>query len=108
MKTCDLYGFGNDDLEAAKLAVEQALGIRLTAHESLYFAGNYYRLGRLGEEHFILRRNIDPFDGEPAELEFPEVGILLYVNETERPRELEQILTTKTPGLLLLRRGELD
>jgi hypothetical protein len=108
MKTCDLYGFRNDDLEAAKLAVERSLGVRLAAHESLYLGGNYYRLGGLGGEHFILRRNIDLLDDEPAELEFPEIGILLYVNETEQARDLEQILTAKIEGLLLLRREELD
>jgi hypothetical protein len=108
MRTDDLYGFRYDDLETARAAVEHALGIRLAAHESSYFGGDYYRLGRMREEHFILRRNIDLLDNEPAELEFPKMGILLYVEGTERSRELEQILTSKIPGLLLLRRKELD
>jgi hypothetical protein len=29
MKTYDLYGFDHDDLEAARVAVEQALGVQL-------------------------------------------------------------------------------
>lgn len=103
MKTHDLYGFGHDDLEAARVAVEQALGIRLIAHESLH-RGDYYRLGRIGEEEFVLQRNFDPFYEEVIENEFPEMHILLYVDETERSEELEQILTSKIPGLKLLRR----
>ncbi len=102
MKTYDLYGFTHDDLEAARVAVEQALGIRLEPHESFYI-GDYYRLGTVGEENFELRRNVDPLDGEPAEQAFPEIGVLLYVNGTERSGELEQILSTKIPGLRLLR-----
>jgi hypothetical protein len=58
----------------------------------------------VGEENFELRRNVDPLDGEPAEQAFPEIGVLLYVNGTERSRELEQILTTRIAGLRLLRR----
>jgi len=108
MRTDDLYGFKHDNLEAARIAVEQALGIRLVAHESLYLGGDYYRLGSMREEHFILRRNIDLLDNEPAELEFPEAGILLYVEGTKRSEELEQILTTRIAGLRLLRRKKFD
>lgn len=106
MKTYDLYGFRHEDLEAARRAVEQALGIRLIAHESSYI-GDYYKLDTMGEESLELRRNIDPLDNEPAELEFPDIGVLLYIHGTERAKELEQMLTTKIPGLCLLRRREL-
>jgi len=51
--------------------------------------GDYYRLGSMREEHFILQRNVDLLDNDPAELEFPEAGILLYVEGTERSEELE-------------------
>lgn len=103
MKTYDLYGLSTDDLEAARLAVEQALGIKLVAHESLYFGGDYYRLGRGREEHLILRRNKDSFDAEPAELKFPQARILFYVDGTERSEEIEMLLT-KLPNIALLRR----
>lgn len=106
MPTCDLYGLKVENLESARIMIEQALGFHLAEHESLYLGGSYYRWGNLGQEHFILQRNIDPFDNEPAELEFPEITILLYVNETERPIELEQILTAKIPNIKLLRRKE--
>ena len=104
MKTYDLYGFSEDDLEAARLAIERSLGIRLAAHESLYLGGDYYRLGHGGEEHFVLRRNIDPFDTEPAESKFPQARILFYVNETERPEEIEMLLLKQLPNVVLLRR----
>jgi hypothetical protein len=103
MKTNDLYGFSTDDLEATRLAIEQALGIRLVAHESLYLGGDYYRLGHGDEEQFVLRRNIDLLDAEPAELKFPQARILFYVNETERSEEIEMLLT-KLPDITLLRR----
>ena len=107
MEICDLYGFTTDNLEAARTEIEHALGIRLAAHESLYHGGDYYRLGSLGEEHFILQRNIDLIDSEPLESEFSEKKVLLYINETGRPEELEQLLTTKIHGLQLLRRHKL-
>jgi len=104
MKTSDLYGFSTDGLEATRLAIEQALGIRLVAHESLYLGGDYYRLGRGHEEQFVLRRNIDLLDAEPAELKFPQARILFYVNETERPEEIQKLLI-ELPDIALLRRG---
>ncbi len=103
MKTFDLYGFNTDDLEAARLGIERALGIRLVALESLYLGGDYYRLGYGDEEQFVLRRNIDLLDGEPAELKFPQAQILFYVNATSRPEEIEKLLT-KLPDIALLRR----
>ncbi|ABQ90459.1 hypothetical protein RoseRS_2076 [Roseiflexus sp. RS-1] len=106
MKTYDLYGFDHDDLEAARVAVEQALGVQLAPHESLH-RGDYYRLDTVGEENFELQRNFDPFYEEVVEDEFPEISILLYVNGTERPEELERILTARIPNLRLLRRETL-
>ena len=106
MKTYDLYGFRHWDLEAARVAVEHALNIRLIPHYSSYI-GDYYRLDTIGEESFELRKNIDPLDNEPAEQEFPEIGVLLYVEGTDRAEEIEHILTTKIPELRLLRRRKI-
>ncbi len=101
--TNDLYGFKDGDLEHARMAVEQALDVRMVPHESLYL-GDYYRLGSSGQENMVLRRNVDPLDGEPAEQAFANMPLLLYVTDTDRPEELQQILTSKIPGLTLLRR----
>jgi hypothetical protein len=107
MKTFDLYGFRKDNLEDARIAFQQALGVTMVPRDSLYLGGSYYRYASSGQENFMIRRNLDPFDGEPAELDFPDMPVLLYVNETERSRELEQILTTNIPSLVLLRRREI-
>ncbi len=106
LKTYDLYSLASD-LENARAAVENALNTRFEAHESLYMGGDYYRLDLKGAESFELRKNLDPLDGEPAELDFPEVITLLYVHGTERAEELERILTTRIPGVRLLRRKTL-
>lgn len=46
----DLYGFSGLDLEAARTCLEEALNIRLTAHESLYRGGDYYSLDEPGTD----------------------------------------------------------
>lgn len=108
MKVCDLYGFQHDDLENARYSIEDALGVTLTPHESLYYGGLYFRLGRLGEEHLILRRNLDLIDNEPEEQEYPEMEIVLYINETLRSQEIERILSQQVPTIELLRRVSMD
>lgn len=108
MEVDDLYGFMDDDLEAARLAVEQALNVQLEPHESLHMGGDYYARGLVGdEEELILQRNFDE-EGEVIEDEFSDIPVLLYVNtirSIERAQELEQTLVTKIPRLRLLRRG---
>jgi hypothetical protein len=91
MKAYDLYGVEARDLEAARLIVEQRLGIKLQAHESSYL-GEYFRLGLPGGEHLVLRRNFDDREHEWAEPEFSNRPFLLYVNETARSSELRQLL----------------
>lgn len=107
MKSYDLYGFKDRNLEDARQAIEDALGIKFASHESLYLAGEYFRYGTGDDEHYILRRNLDPFDGEPAEPSFPGMNILLYINKTERSSEIERLLISKISGMLLLRRREI-
>jgi hypothetical protein len=94
VKTYDLYGVAVDGLESAKDLVNRALGIQLVAHESGYHCGEYYRLGGDGDEHFILQRNFDEFEGEWTEVEHQRFGILLYVNETNRSATLEGRLSS--------------
>lgn len=104
MATFDLYGLQTETLEAARDAIEAALGSQLVAHESGYHGGAYYRLGQAGAEHFILQRNYDEFDEEWAEPLFKDYSFLLYVNESGRREELEMRLTEAGH---LLRRQEL-
>jgi hypothetical protein len=105
MKTYDLYGLRADDIETVREAVEAALEVKLIPHESSYI-GDYY-LGKSGDEEFQLRKNSDPIDGEPVEDDFPKAGILLYVNKTQRAREIEKVLLARISGMELLARKEL-
>jgi len=105
MSTYDLYGIQLNDLEHARAAIESALKVEMVLHDSLYL-GEYY-LGRMGEAEVQIRRNLDPLDGELSEREFPNMGILLYVNRVERAKEIGSTLNVLTPDLVFLRRTEL-
>jgi len=85
MKTYLLFGIDGDDLHGARSRIERALGIRMELHESGYRCGEYYRLGDVGAEHFILQKNLDDVEGEWTEPGCMDSGLLLYVNETDRP-----------------------
>lgn len=104
MTNCDVYGIKEGSLEETRAAIEQVVGVRFVLHESDYYGGDYYRTSNLGEEHFILLNNFNPFDKEWIEEEFSEYKIILYVNETIRAREIEKLLTNSTPEASLLRR----
>ena len=93
MKTYMLFGFGADDLQAAREAVEAALGIRMVLHESS-FRGEYFVFGDAGSEHFVLQTNFDDVEGEWAESAFPNYGILLYANETNRGPEIRDAMAS--------------
>ena len=109
-KVYDLYGLRDHDLEAARAFVEHALDIELVPHESLFHCGDYYRLGNIGEEHFILQRNFDSFEGEWTEADCKEMGVLLYVNQAQRPERIEESLAEadKKGYISLLRREQID
>lgn len=103
MKTFDLYGLSATDLGAACRVLAAALHLAFVPHESSYHGGEYYRCGGPGTEHFILKRNYDESEGEFAEQEFRDSLILLYVNETERPTEVQQLLAPLHDVTLLRR-----
>lgn len=103
MPTFDLYGYRNQNLEAIRLALQHALGVKLQAHESS-FIGEYFRLQNSVGEEFQLQRNFDPYEEEWAEDDFPDMHILLYINNTERAEELERLIAERIPELFLLRR----
>lgn len=84
MKTYLLFGIEGDDLHGALGVVESALGIKMELHESGYRCGEYYRLGDVGDEHFILQKNFDDVEDEWTEPACRECGLLFYANETDR------------------------
>lgn len=104
MTTCDLYSIKGNNLEGVRAAIEHALGVEFVLHESDYYGGDYYRTSNLGGEHLILLNNFDPFDKEWIEADFQEYKILLYVNETVRAHEIEELLTDSIFKISLLRR----
>lgn len=56
----------------------------MNLHESGHRCGEYYRVGDVGSEHFILQKNFDDVDEEWTEPTYRECGLLLYANETNR------------------------
>ncbi|MDQ5823443.1 MAG: hypothetical protein M3441_04420 [Chloroflexota bacterium] len=74
-----VFGFSTTDLEQVRQALEQALGIVMVLHESMY-SGEYYLWQGQESEEIQLVFNKDPLEGEPFEPEHPQLGILLYVS----------------------------
>lgn len=106
MKTYDIYGLKGDNLEEHLPVIERAIGAKFAAHESSYMGGDYYRLGKVGEESFKLVRNYDSFEQEWFEEDFKDADALLYVNATDRPDEWEQRLSNEVEGITLLKRQQ--
>jgi hypothetical protein len=103
MANYDLYGLLSTHLCEAKDLLEDLLDIKFEDHESAYQAGNYFKNGKSFEEHFVLKRNLDPFDDEPAEMSFPKHPNLFYVNDSSRSKYLQKILSKKSKIIVLLR-----
>ncbi len=98
----DLYGAKKLSLLSAKDDVERMLGKVFEERDSSYLGGVYYMWGGSDSESFILKLNIDPFDGDPAEQKYPEHKILLYVNATECSSDIEKAMS-QSAGFELLR-----
>ena len=103
MAIYDLYGCLTARLEEAKNVLETTLDIKFESRESAYQGGEYFRSGKTTDEHFVLKRNLDLFDNEAAEVSFVEYPILFYVNGTSRSLELQQKLVEKGKSIVLLR-----
>lgn len=106
MASYDLYGAASSDLDGARTCLETALTIVFEPRNSTYHGGNYFRCGKSEGENFILKRNVDPFDNEPAELDFPDSQLLLYVNKTLRPLDIQEVIRVGDTGFMLLQREE--
>lgn len=63
----DLYGAKKSCLLSARSDVESLLGETFEERDSTYQGGVYYRWGRSDSENFVLKLNIDFFDGGPVE-----------------------------------------
>jgi len=86
-ETVELWGFLSDDVEAAREETERLLGVTFRLHESETIGPYYFAELDEPESELTLRPNLDPdFDedvGDPddafAEPDFPDFGVLLYV-----------------------------
>lgn len=108
MAIYDLYGCASHEIHHVKEHLEAVLQIRFDTRESDYQGGEYFHWGSTSDEHFVLKRNIDPIDGAPAELRFPAHKILLYLNDTRRSEELKQKIREGVKDLVILRHEDLD
>jgi hypothetical protein len=107
MAIYDLYGILSADMAEAKESLEAALDINFEARESAYQGGDYFVFGKRTNENFVLKRNVDPLDGEPVEMKFPEYPILLYINDTPRSPDLQKTIDQKANEFILLKHQDL-
>lgn len=85
--TVELWGFLSDDVEAAREEVERLLGVRFRLYESETIGPYLFAELDQPEADLTLRPNVDAdFDEEVddpeeacAEPDFPDFGVLLYV-----------------------------
>lgn len=102
MATYILYGSKVSPAEA-KGILEELLTLQFEARESDYQGGEYFHAGSMTGEDFELKKNVDPYDGDPVEMKFPEFPTLLYINATSRSEELRKIVEHARGGFALLR-----
>ena len=86
-ETVELWGFLTDDVETAREEAERLLGVTFRLHESESIGPYYFAELDEPESVLTLRPNLDADfdeevddpDGAYAEPDFPEFGVLLYV-----------------------------
>ncbi len=86
-----LFGIEDNDLHHARTRLEAALGIEMTMRQSMYLRGDYYLSGS-EREHVMLQPNFNRFEDEWTEPHHRQCGLLLYVNETDRPEVIRAAL----------------
>jgi hypothetical protein len=83
----ELWGFLSEDVESVREEVERLLGVTFRMHESASIGPYYFAELEEPESELILRPNLDAgFDEDVddpddvfAEPDFPDFGVLLYV-----------------------------
>lgn len=106
MATYILYG-SKVSLTKAKEILEELLTLQFEARESEYQGGEYFHAGCMIAESFELKRNVDPFDDDSVEMNFPEFPTLLYINESSKSEELIKSLALADRDFILLRHEDL-
>jgi hypothetical protein len=101
MTISDLYGLRTDDLELARIWVEEIIGT-LQPHESSYI-GEYYRLNISNKEKYILHPNF--FDSDWSEEEYQHCGMLLYIYESPKIDKIrKELLSNQSNNFEFIRR----
>jgi len=109
MKVYDIYGLETDDFKSVLPVVERATGARFEERESYYLGGTYYRFGQdPARENLSIRRNFNPIEEEWNEEDFKDMGMLIYVNNTERAEKIERMIRNAMPEIVLIRRREVS
>lgn len=101
-----LYGCNLPLFEAMEI-ISTTLQFQFEERESDYHAGVYFLAGRKNGENFELKKNIDPFDGEPLEQDFPEHSALFFINATDRVDYIQTKLNQIKDHFVLLRNEHL-
>lgn len=102
-RTFDLYGANADHLDVARDLVENALGIELRSHESMYWGGTYYLAKGTAFGDIAVRANFNSFTGALNKPEFPDCRFIVYVDDPPEPEVAKEKLVAG--GLLFLKRS---
>jgi len=97
-----VYGFVGIGLAEARVIVERALQVKLSACDSLYRGGEYLSL-KESDAELILQANFDCLDEDLAEPDFPDIKTLLYLDGKESAEGLANRLRSIVSEIVLLR-----
>jgi hypothetical protein len=106
----ELWGFHSDDVESVRELLEGALEVRFAMHESDTIGPYYFSLYCEPHADLTLRPNVDAAydedtddpDSAYAEPDFPEYGVLLYVDWRTRAHACREKLKKLGPEAQLL------
>jgi hypothetical protein len=104
MHQYDLYGTQLSIYEAANI-LENLLNLKFEERESS-FTGVYLTTDFMATEKFKVITNLDPIDGEPAELDYPPYRTLLYISGTNRSQEIHLNITQQNSHAFTLLKSE--
>ncbi len=108
MSTYDVYGTSTVTVDQLRTLLEGLLGQSFTEHDSDYLGGTYFQSGERFAESFRIVSNHGAVDPEDLpEPDFPDLHVLLEVNDSPRGAALRRDLPAAVPGIRLLRTTEI-
>ena len=96
-------GFKAKNIATVEKPITRATGLEAELHDSLY-VGDYY-LFRM-PEHVIVKYNFVESTGDWEAEEFKEFGVLMRVDETDRPEYFEALARDTGLETIVVRRIE--